>query len=318
MKKLRTSIAALLVMVLVTPVTANANVEVDWSVIGGSPFENPPLIAPPATIQHDYTFNSAPLSETTRRLAGMDVPERNIEISPVTGSDSATVSADSQKQFLGAKWSGRADLGASMQRGNSDTKSIDFDAQTTARWDEIYRAKLIGKYAYEEESDNTTKDKKSLEAQFDYFFRPQWFLNTSAKYERDDIAGLDLRSTYGVGLGHQPFDRDDLKLQYVLGPSYLREERENGDKDDSLAYRWNLDYEQAFWQDKLRLFHNHQLLVPSEDTSRYVLQTESGVRVPIHKGLIASLQIDHDIDKGAPAGSDDEDTKYGLKLGYEW
>jgi putative salt-induced outer membrane protein YdiY len=305
---------------LITTLPAHAGVEVDWSVIGGSPYDTAAQAPIPHPVAADpYSFNSAPLSGTATRLAAQDDAEYN---APVTNEDTSTAPTESSENttdlLLGAEWSGHANLGASVQKGNSDTQNIDADVQTTAKWGETYRAKLMAEYAYEEDSDQTTEDSRAIEGQFDYFFKPEWFLNTNIKFEQDDIAGLDLRSIYGVGIGHQAYDRDDLKLQYILGPSYLREERDTGETEDSLAYSWQLDYEQAVWEDKVRLFHNHQLLVPADDTGRYVLETESGVRVPIHAGLIASFQIDYDLDKGAPADADEEDTKYGLKIGYEW
>ena len=290
MKGMKKSILIIILLLLNTP--AIAQVTVNWDVLG---------MQDPAT---DHSIPAAP-SQDPAPIEQQSPVIKAAKIRP-------------QSNFLGATWSGRANLGASLQKGNSDTQNIDADAETTAKWGDIYRAKIAAEYAREEENDNKTVDNRSIEGLFDYFFAPKWFANANIKFEQDDIADLDLRSTYGLAIGHQLYDRDDLKLRYQLGPSYLREERGNGNTEDSLAYSWKLDYEQSVWDDAIRLFHNHQLLVPSDETDRYVLETETGARVPLRKSLIATIQIDHDVDKGAPNGSSQEDTKYGVKLGYEW
>ena len=144
------------------------------------------------------------------------------------------------------------------------------------------------------------------------------FLNSALGFEQDEIDELDLRTTAGVGLGHQPFDGDDLNLQYVLGPSYLREEFESGNTEDSIAVRWALDYDQKVWDDVLQLFHNHELLVPSDETDAYIFDSKTGLRVPLKKGLVATAEIDFERDNAPEPGIEKDDTTYALKLGYEW
>lgn len=279
-------------------IPAMAGVEVDLSVLDGASQQPAPrYYSKPATpkpvIQHAQQAAPAP---QPIEAAAPPTPEGGL---------------------WGAKWSGNANLGLTLKSGNTDSEAFDVDSKAQADWGK-HRAELILDYAREKENDVKTVDEKSLEALYDYFFAEKWFADFNAKFDNDDIAELDLRTTLGVGLGHQLYDRDDLSIKFVLGPNYLKEEYARGSNDSSMAYRWKFDYEQKFWDDLIRLFHDHDLLVPSDATDEYIFKTETGIRVPLKKSLIASLQVDHDIDKDAPIGTSQNDTKYALKLGYEW
>ncbi len=266
------------------------------------------LDGPPAPI----TFaNPAPV----RQMPAM-------EIAPVSNASVETAETMSALNpdagWLGAVWNGRANIGASLQTGNTEQDAINADTTIKAKWDDIHRATVKAKFNHETENDNTTENNKRLEGQYDYFFQPKWFLNSVLSFEQDDLDQLDLRTTAGLGLGHQPFESEDLNLQYVLGPTYLREEFEDGSSEDSVAGRWALEYDQKVWDGALQLFHEHEILVPGDDTEGYLLDTKTGVRVPLVKGLIATAEIEYDRDNAPKPGVKKDDTTYGAKLGYEW
>jgi putative salt-induced outer membrane protein YdiY len=224
--------------------------------------------------------------------------------------------------WLGAQWSGRANVGASLQTGNTEQDAVNADASIKAKWlkgeDTKHRASIKAEINIENEDDTTTEDNRKLDLAYDYFYTKQWFLNTTLGFEQDDIEELDLRTKAGLGIGHQAFERDDLNLQYILGATYLREEFENDNTDDSLAISWNLDYDQKIWDDTFELFHEHELLVPTDDTEGFLLDTKSGIRLPIKNGIVASGEIDFDWNNDPPAGIKEDDTTYALKIGYEW
>lgn len=246
-----------------------------------------------------------------------------IAAAPVT-TPKATVTKDTPPTgWLGAIWSGRANLGASLQTGNTEQDAINADASVKAKWPSVngdpkHRASVKAEINRETENDDTTEDNKSIQGNYDYFFNQKWFFNSSLGLEQDDIEQLDLRTTAGIGLGHQPFESDALNLQYVLGPSYLREEFENGTTDNSAAVRWALDYDQKIWDGVLQAYHDHEILVPGDDINAFLVDTRTGLRVPIKKGLVVSGEIQFDWDNDPVEGTQEEDTTYAVKVGYEW
>lgn len=221
-------------------------------------------------------------------------------------------------EWLSANWSGRANIGASLQTGNTEQDAINIDNMLKAEWDDVHRAILKAELNIENEDDETTEDNRQLEGQYDYFFKQNWFFNSVLSFEQDDIADLDLRTTAGIGLGHQAFKQDDLNLKYTLGPTYLHEDFENGDSEDSLAARWAIDYDQKVWDDELQIFHEHELLLPTDEADNFLFESKTGARVPLIKGLLATAQIDFDWQNEPAPGIKEDDTTYSLKIGYEW
>ncbi|MAF98784.1 MAG: hypothetical protein CMH26_09125 [Micavibrio sp.] len=253
-------------------------------------------------------------------------PVQPIEVQPVTSTYTAptapvsakTKTSEEGELFLGAKWEGRVNAGASVQTGNTEQDALNLDTTIKAKWQDKHRGTLKAEYNRESENDTTTENNKMVEAQYDYFLQPQWFTNAKLSFEKDQMSNVDLRTTIGLGLGHQAFDQDDLHLQYIIGPSYLNEDYENGDSDNSLALNWSLDYDQKIWDDAFEVFHEHELLIPTDETASFLFDSKSGIRAPLHKGLVATGEVDFDWNNEPPAGTKEEDITYAIKLGYEW
>ncbi len=215
------------------------------------------------------------------------------------------------------EWSGRVNLGAGLQTGNTEQNNINADGEVKAEWDKN-RARLKAEISREKDEGELTEDNRKLRADYDRFFREQWFSNLNLELEQDEISNIDLRTVAGAGLGHQPYDSETLALRYVLGLAYVNEEFENGTSEDSVAGEWSLDYEQKLWEEALTAFHNHEILVPTDDAGAFIADTKTGLRVPIKDGLNTSLQVEFDWDNDPPPGVVEDDTKYTFNIGYEW
>lgn len=235
--------------------------------------------------------------------------ETDLEMSEATAPDAG---------WLGAVWSGRINAGASLQTGNTENSAITIDGALKAKWNDKHRATIKAEYNREEDDGDVTEDNRKLSAMYDYFFAEQWFMNTNVSFEQDEIDEIDLRSIAGIGIGHQPFESEELNLQYVLGPSYLHTEYEDGDSEDSLAARWALDYDQYYWDKTLQGFHEHELLVPTDDTDGFLFDSKTGLRLPIRNGIVGTAEVDFEWDNKPEPGIKEDDTTYSLKLGYEW
>lgn len=276
----------------------------------------------------EYSFASDPKPSINNFDAPAQIVSAAPAIIPAAATTLANAVTDTKEEdqallfsaptFLGALWHGRVDAGAGLQEGNSDTENFNLDGKIGAEWNDIHRATITAELNKETDNDIDTEDNKSIDGAYDYFFAEKWFANTTLGFEQDDVAELDLRTDAGIGLGYQPFKSDPLNLQMTLGPSYLGEEFSNGNKDEALAYRWGLDYDQKIAKELFQIFHNHNLLAPSDDTNAFILETETGIRMPIRGGIVGSLQLDFDRDNDPAPGIDKDDTQYSLKLGYEW
>ena len=218
----------------------------------------------------------------------------------------------------GVKWSGSVNLGGNLQDGNTQRNALTLDSEATARRKDD-RFKVSFDYNMAEEGGTQTEDEITLEGVYDYFFNPKWFANSNLKFQRDKISNIDLRSEFGLGLGHQVYETDDLNLQYILGLSYIREDFTTpADREENIALSWSYDYDQKFFDDSLTLFHNHGLDIPIDETDAWLFDSETGVKVPVAKKLDGTLQVDYDWDNNPAAGIEKDDVTYKATLGYSW
>lgn len=241
-------------------------------------------------------------------------PETLNAITPAAGLKNP----DAETGLWGAKWGGKLNVGGELKDGNSDGKNILIDAQTTANWNDVHRLKLGADYEWEKENGIKVTDERQADAAYDYFFADRWFWNNAVMWEQDTITNLDRRVQASTGLGYQFYDTDDVSLEVTFGPGYQNEKYEDQDAEDSLTANWALGYEQSFHDDLFRLYHDHDLTAPTDDFAAWLFESDSGVRVPLKMGIVASGEIEFDWTNEPAMGEQEDDTTYALKLGYEW
>jgi len=217
-----------------------------------------------------------------------------------------------------SKWSGRVNFGSSLQTGNTEKNAVNTDATLTTKWLDRHRAIINLEYNREADSGTVTKNNKFIEGNYDYFLNKKWFTDSMLSFERDDINKIDLRTKVSFGLGYQVFEQDDLNLKLILGPSYLNTKNKNGSNEDSMAINWSADYDQKIFKGMFQVFHGQKLLIPLNNTNNFLIDSKTGIRMPIRGGIIASGQVDFNWDNHPLLGVNKDDTKYSLKLGYEW
>lgn len=243
----------------------------------------------------------------------------NIEktkVTPAVTEVTETVKTKKPKQ-KGYKWTGRVSAGGNVQDGNSRSKSVTADADIKAR-DEKNRFSFGGEANWAEDNGEKTDNDQQIYANYDRFITEKWFIGGRQSFEKDEFEELDLRSQTGLFAGYQFYEQDDLNLQVKAGPDYIYEEFENGQSESDLALSWALDYDQKFKDGALQLFHKHEISTPFAETDAFLLESETGARVPIGKRLDASAQIDFDWDNDPTDGVREDDTTYAVKLGYGW
>jgi putative salt-induced outer membrane protein YdiY len=222
-----------------------------------------------------------------------------------------------QKQDGKYKWSGRISAGGQLEDGNNNSKSLSADADIKAR-DEKNRFAFGGEANWAEEEGEKTDNDQQIYGSYDRFLTNKWFIGGRQSFEKDEFEELDLRSQTGLFAGYQFYERDDLNLQVKAGPEYIYEDFENGDSESDIALSWALDYDQKLFEEAIEIFHKHEIAAPFADTGAFLLESESGIRMPVGKVLDASLQVDFDWDNDPAPGVRENDTTYGLKLGYGW
>lgn len=216
------------------------------------------------------------------------------------------------------KITARANVGLSQERGNTDTDNLNLDGRLVVRTTN-HRYIAAGEFTQEQaDSINTSKNWLAL-GEYDYFWTKTWFLYMRLLYENDDFADLDLRQTYGTGIGHQFFESDDLNLLVSAGPAYVNEDFIEAGDDDFAAAQWGVDYDQYFFNSFFQLFHVNTGFWSLEDSSKWVVLTRQGVRFPLYKGITATFQYNYDYNNDpSPDAEEKWDSRVLFMLGYKF
>lgn len=236
----------------------------------------------------------------------------------MTEEEKSALLASVLEDNLGLQTTGFLRAGGNLQDGNTQKSSVKVEGELKTDLDEKNRLKFKGELNYAEEGDDETENDRSFSAAHDYFYDPKWFISSSLGFKTDKQAELDLRTDIGVGLGYQPYKGDDLNLSMVLGPVYLIEDYETGETEESVAAKWVFDYDQKVLNDRLKLFHNHEILQSIEESENFILESKTGLSVPITDYFSGVLQVDYDFDNAPADGAEKSDTTYSVSLGYEW
>lgn len=211
--------------------------------------------------------------------------------------------------------SGRASVGGSFASGNTDAETLHLDGELVAR-NPAQRVTLDGELNEAAQDGVDTASNWRLGMKYDHFLEDRTYFYASTRFDHDGQADLDLRSTLGVGAGRQFVERDDLKLALEGGLSLVNEDYGSVPDARFPGARLGLKYEQAFWQKRLVLYHGSDLLLSLDDAEDYLLQTRTGVRLPVGNGLSLATQLNADYDAEPAAGKESTDTALIFKLDY--
>ena len=216
---------------------------------------------------------------------------------------------------LSVKYSGRATLGGTFNRGNSNDDMLNLDAELVARTPdkryvvnmEVNEAKAFG---------FTTSSRRLLTAQHDIFLSQKNFVFVNARARSDVLANLNLRTTLGSGYGRQIIENEETKLSTEVGLSYLREKYEIAPERSYPALSLALNYEQKLFNNGLVLFNNTHLTAGRHESASTLATNKLGIRVPIANGLNLTTQFNVAYDSSPPPGVKPTDTSLIFGVGY--
>ena len=216
------------------------------------------------------------------------------------------------------RFKGRTNVGITNERGNTDTDQYRIDAELVART-EKQRFTLGGELNREQADNTTTVANWKAYGLYDYFIKPKWYLYGSSLFEHDEFADLDLRTTLGVGAGHQFFESDDINLSVSAGLAYIFENFIVAEDNDFPGAQWLVQYDQFFFNRFVQLFHSNNGYIRLDQGSNWLINTRQGLRFPLYKGFVTTLQYNYDYNNSPSPDSESKwDSKFLLLLGYQF
>jgi putative salt-induced outer membrane protein YdiY len=129
---------------------------------------------------------------------------------------------------LSENWTGGANVGFALTRGNSQTKNfaLGFNADRETRNDKLslYANSVYSANDAPGAIPATTANTIFGGLRYDRDLGPRIFGFVNADYMHDELQTLDLRQTYGGGIGFHAIKSESTKLDLLAGVNYTREE----------------------------------------------------------------------------------------------
>ncbi|HHJ14182.1 MAG TPA: DUF481 domain-containing protein [Gammaproteobacteria bacterium] len=215
-------------------------------------------------------------------------------------------------------WRGNVTVGGELKAGNTQTDKFNASTRLVAEKKEQQRVTLAASLNRELNANQLTKEQYRASGKYDRFFHKRWYGYAGASFEQDKFKDIDLRSIFSAGSGYQFFDTDALRLSLEAGLSYT-DTRFVVDEDDTYAgFNWGLNWEQQLLDGRVSFFHRHQGNQGLDAADNTLINAQTGVRVPVAKGLTASAEYDLDWNRSPPDNTNSTDHTWLLGIGYDW
>ncbi|MGB5443157.1 MAG: DUF481 domain-containing protein [Gammaproteobacteria bacterium] len=229
----------------------------------------------------------------------------------------AFINPDPWRMGKGARWTGRMNLDLKTQRGNTDKDEFDADAETELRRRHD-RFTLRSQYEKDKDAGSVTDENWTLNNKYDYFHSKKVYYGGVLFLEHDKFADLDLRTAVGPHIGYQFFESMAMNLNIDTGILYVDENLDEAEDNDYWSLGWSFDFDRFLVPDRVQFYHRHTGLLDVGDSDNINVNSWTGFRFPLYRGIVASTEAEIEYDGGAPDNVDETDTTYRIKLGYQW
>jgi len=138
-----------------------------------------------------------------------------------------------------SNWQGKANLGYSLVRGERDASMLSLGVSGTRRFpnlpgfNERFRTNYLLTMLVASTRTNgvrTSANSITTSLRQDFLFSPTNFAFVLGQLEHSQTQSLDLRQTYGAGVGRDLVRRPRLALQFLGGMTYVREDFEGPER----------------------------------------------------------------------------------------
>ncbi len=237
-----------------------------------------------------------------------------------TEKESGTISMVKPEEWRtgkGWKFVGLINTAIEFERGNNDSDEFDFDGNILIR-DKNDRFTVYGELENDKVNGDKSADNWEVRPEYNRFLNKRLYTGATASGERDKFADLNSRATYGPLLGYQFYETARMNMKGSGSFIRVNEDYESSQDRDFWATGWNFDFDYFILMDKLQFYHRNLGFWNVEDTEKVILQAWTGLRWPIYRGIVGSLEYQIDYDSEPADEAKDYDSTFAMKLGYQW
>jgi putative salt-induced outer membrane protein YdiY len=220
-----------------------------------------------------------------------------------------------EESGVGYRTLGHANLALSRTRGNSTNDLYHAEAEWVLRA-KIHRLTVGGEGNYGRDGGAATTLNWRGHARYDHFVKPKEFVYGRGSLEHDRFKDIRLRSIVGGGYGYQVFEDDNTSLSLRGGLDYVDVRHVEANREGYAALGWGVDFRHRMSRLPLELFHTQDGTYGLGSKRDTVVQTRTGLRLPIDDRLSATAQVNVDWESKPAPGRKKTDTTLLMGLGY--
>jgi len=180
------------------------------------------------TVVGKVTGEDGKLEVATKSGATEEVPVAKVAI--IRNDAEETAYEKSLHPGLLHGWNGGASVGFSLARGNSETSNLALAINAVHPTEKDQLTILLSSIYTNNDLAIPSEVANLIQGgiEYDYNFRPRWFLNAQAQFISNALQDLDLRSIYGGGLGVHAIKSGSTTLDIIGGLNYTHETYSDG------------------------------------------------------------------------------------------
>lgn len=223
------------------------------------------------------------------------------------------VAVDETEKAL--EWAAEINVGFDGRWGNSDRAGVNADTRTKLEWSR-HELELTGAFERERKRGSLTGSDWRTAADYLWQVRGPWKLGLFTSFEHDRFQELDLRNTTAASVAYEWLEGFGWDVTTSLGPGTIYEDN-TGQEDFDVGYRYKLDLEKYLFGKQLRLRHDESFVGSFEESGQFVAASETGLRLTVIRPFTVGIKFRFDWNNRPADGSDEEDLRLVLTLGYE-
>lgn len=227
----------------------------------------------------------------------------------------AYINPTPEESGIGYSLFGHLNLALTQTRGNSSRDQFHGDGKIVWRAS-AYRVTLAGESNRGHDGDALSSSNWRANGRYDRFFAAKQFVYAKAALEEDQFKDIRLRSIVGAGYGYQLIESETTRLSLRGGADYVDVDHRISDDENYAALGWGVDFNHRLQLFPADLFHVQDGTRGFGTNRNTVVQSRTGLRLPLAERLNATAQVNADWESRPSPGRKKNDTTLLLGLGY--
>lgn len=208
---------------------------------------------------------------------------------------------------MAMQWSRMGELGLAAARGNSDSDTLNGKLQITLShdgWEHAFGGDYLRSRGELEGESALLAQRFELNLSSAYQISPGLQWQASARHEEDRLGLYARQSVLALNLGWQLLDDPDRSLALSAGPGHRRARLADGQAEEDLVLRSQLDYRQPIAEN---IALTQQTLLEA-GADNVMLQNDLGLAIKLngHLSFNSGLQLRHNSTRSAGAVATDK------------